>query len=81
MTDTMKIRDKMDVICSCGTRLGKVDHLDGDMIKLAKNEPLSGGKHHWVPLDWVETVDEHVHIRKNSKEAQREWEEELTDVT
>lgn len=80
MTETTKIRDKMDVFCSDGTRLGRVDHLEGDMIKLARNDPDSGGKHHWVPLDWVEMVDNFVHLNKDSKEAHQEWEEELTDV-
>ena len=78
MTDTTSIREKMEVICSCGTRLGKVDHVDGDTIKLAKNDPNSGGIHHWVPLDWVESVDRQVHLTKNSEEAMAEWEEEAT---
>ena len=76
-TETTEIRDGMDVICSCGTRLGKVDHVDGDMIKLAKNDPDSGGVHHWVPLDWVDHVDRQVHITKNSVEARDEWEEDV----
>ena len=78
MTDTSKIREHMDVTCSCGTRLGKVDHLDGDKLKLTKNDPAAGGKHHWVPLDWVESVDRQVHLTKNSEEAMAEWEEEAT---
>ena len=73
MTDTTRIQNKMDVICSCGTRIGKVDHLEGDMIKLAKNDPASGGKHHWVPLDWVEKVDQTVHLNKDCDAAVREW--------
>jgi len=78
MTDTSKIKGQMDVVCSCGTRIGKVDHVDGDMLKLAKNDPTSGGKHHWVPLDWVDGVDgKTVRLNKNSEEAQAQWEEEL----
>jgi hypothetical protein len=74
MTQTDQIQEHMDVICSCGTRLGKVDRVDGDMIKLAKNDPASGGVHHWVPLSWVDHVDDHVHLNKNSVEAKEEWE-------
>lgn len=73
MTDTTEVKANMDVICSCGTRLGRVDHLDGDMIKLAKNDPASGGQHHWIPARWVEEVDEHVHLNKNSVEAMAGW--------
>jgi len=75
MTDTKKIQDHMDVICSCGKRLGRVDHVDGDMIKLTKNDSATGGKHHWVPLDWVDHVDQKVHLNRNSEEAVRDWSE------
>ena len=67
------IKNKMDVIASCGTRVGAVDHLDGDTIKLAKNDPTAGGVHHFIPLSWVQRVDSHVHLTKNSEEARREW--------
>ena len=77
MTDTTKIRDKMDVVCSCGTTIGEVDHMDGDRIKLTKSGPNSGGKHHWVPADWVDHVDQQqVHLAKNSEECMKEWEVE-----
>ena len=76
MKDTSKIKDKMDVVCSCGTRIGRVDHVDGDTIKLMKNDPVSGGKHHMIPTDWVDHVDSEVVLSKNSAEAMREWKEE-----
>jgi hypothetical protein len=80
MTGTEKIRDHMDVICSCGTRLGTVDRVEGDAIKLTKSDPGSGGRHHWIPLDWVERVDDRVHLNKNSEVAEREWEEEVVPL-
>jgi hypothetical protein len=80
MTATESIRDRMDVICSCGTRLGRVDHVEGDSIKLTKNDPTSGGRHHWIPLDWVDHVDSRVHLNKNSEEAERDWEEEVAPL-
>ncbi len=76
MKDTSKIKDRMDVVCSCGTRIGKVDHVDGDKIKLVKNDPVSGNKHHFIPTDWVDHVDSEVVLSKNSAEAMREWTEE-----
>jgi len=76
MTGTEKIRDHMDVICSCGKRLGTVDRVEGDSIKLTKSDPEAGGRHHWVPLDWVDHVDNQVHLNRNSEEAEQEWEEE-----
>lgn len=76
MNDTTKIRERMDVICSCGTKLGTVDHLDDERIKLTKSDPSAGGRHHWVPMDWVESVDDKVHLSLNSEEAMADWEEE-----
>jgi hypothetical protein len=73
MTDTNNIREHMAVVGSCGNRLGTVDHLDGNSIKLTKNDPKAGGQHHWVPLDWVEKVDQTVHLNKDCDAAMREW--------
>ena len=30
--------------------------MEGDRIKLAKNDPQAGGQHHYIPTDWVERV-------------------------
>jgi hypothetical protein len=38
--------------------IGTVDHLEGEKyIKLTKRDSLDGN-HHWIPLEWVETIDE-----------------------
>lgn len=66
------IREHMDVIGSCGTRLGRVDHLEGSQIKLTKNDSPDG-MHHLIPLSWVEDVDDQVHLSKTCGEAAREW--------
>ena len=44
-----------------------------DRIKLAKNDPTAGGEHHFIPLAWVERVDEHVHLSKTTEDARAEW--------
>jgi hypothetical protein len=66
------IREHMDVIGSCGNTLGKVDHVEGDRIKLTKNDSPDG-LHHLIPTTWVSRVDQHVHLSKNCGEAKREW--------
>lgn len=66
------IREHMDVIGSCGNKLGKVDHVMGGEIKLTKNDSPDG-QHHTIPTSWVSRVDEHVHLTKNCGEAKREW--------
>lgn len=41
-----------------GKHVGTVDHIDGEQyIKLQKNDS-SDGNHHWIPLSWVDHVDE-----------------------
>ena len=76
MVDSSQIREHMEVYAADGTRVGTVDHLEGpDRIKLTKNDTTSHGKHHFIPLAWVETVDNHVHLNRGSEEVEEEWEE------
>jgi len=67
------IQPRMDVIAACGTRVGTVDHLDGEAVKLARRDSPDG-HHHRVPLEWVARVDKHVHLNKNAADVRREWE-------
>ena len=66
------IRDHMDVIASCGKKVGVVDHLEGGAIKLTRNDSPDG-QHHFIPTGWVDHVDSHVHLNRNSKEAVQGW--------
>jgi len=69
-----KIREHMEVLGSDGQHVGVVDGLEGeDHIKLTKQDPEADGLHHYIPMDWVDHVDAHVHLRKSSHEAKREW--------
>lgn len=61
MVDASAIRPHMPVKGSDGQHVGTVDHLDGDLIKLTKNDSPDG-QHHYVPLSSVTRVDEHVHL-------------------
>ena len=69
---TAKIHERMDVIGSCGNKLGVVDHVLGNQIKLTKNDSPDG-QHHLIPTSWVDHVDSHVHLSKNCGEAKAEW--------
>ena len=66
------IREHMDVYGSCGNLLGKVDHVEGDQIKLTKNDSPDG-RHHLIPLTWVAKVHDHIHLNRNCGEAKRDW--------
>jgi len=66
------IQPHMSVISSCGCTMGKVDHIEGNAIKLTKNDSPDG-QHHFIPMGWVDHVDNHVHLRKNSEETKAGW--------
>ena len=76
MMGNTKINEHMEVISSCGCHVGQVDRVEGDSIKLSKNDPAAGGKHHFIPADWVDRVDQHVHLKKNSDEVFSGWKTE-----
>ncbi len=66
------VKERMDVIASCGKKVGVVDHVEGGAIKLTRNDSPDG-QHHFIPSGWVDHVDTHVHLRKNSEETEKGW--------
>jgi hypothetical protein len=74
--DTKKIREHMEVLGSDGKHVGTVDHLEGqDQIKLTKTDPAANGKHHLIPVAWIDHIDQKVHLTKPGKDAMSEWRE------
>lgn len=69
-----KIAEHMEVLGSDGKHVGTVDDIGGtNQIKLTKSNPSANGKHHFIPLDWVDHVDDKVHLTKTSSEAMQQW--------
>ncbi|MCE9532439.1 MAG: DUF2171 domain-containing protein [Planctomycetes bacterium] len=66
------IRERMDVIASCGKKVGVVDHVEGNTLKLTRKDSPDG-QHHFIPADWVDHVDGHVHLKKNSEDTEKNW--------
>jgi hypothetical protein len=74
MAKTSDIKEHMEVLGSDGAHVGTVDHLEGaDRIKLTKDDPKAGGQHHFVPVDWIDHVDAHVHLNKSSRDVMAQW--------
>jgi hypothetical protein len=74
MANADQIKEHMEVIGADGKHVGTVDSLKSqDTIKLTKNDSPDG-KHHSIPLAWVDHVDAHVHLNKDCADAQRQWE-------
>jgi hypothetical protein len=66
------IKERMDVIASCGKKIGVVDHVEAGAIKLTRKDSPDG-QHHFIPTAWVDHVDTHVHLTRNSLEAELAW--------
>jgi len=65
------IKPHMPVVGSDTGTFGVVDHLEGrDLIKLAKD---ASGQHHYIPLTWITSVDDKVHVDRPGAQAIREW--------
>ena len=68
------IREHMKVVGSDRQPVGTVDHIEGDRIKLARNDPQAGGKHHYIPGDWVEEIEsDEVSLRQNAQDVFKQW--------
>ncbi|MBV8884740.1 MAG: DUF2171 domain-containing protein [Chroococcidiopsidaceae cyanobacterium CP_BM_RX_35] len=75
--DTSKIKEHMMIHAkgegsmqgASGVNIGTVDHMDGEKyIKLTKGD-APDGQHHWIPVEWVESVDEQaVYLNKTPDE-------------
>jgi hypothetical protein len=71
MMNASQIKDHMPVVCSKNGQFAVVDHMEGnDTIKLARD---AKGQHHYIPLSWVQSVDDKVHIDRTGDEAMRDW--------
>lgn len=75
MVDPSTIREHLEVVGSDGEHVGRVDHVLGDQIELAKLDLGAGFKHHMIPVSWVARVDAHVHLNLTKDEAKARWTE------
>jgi hypothetical protein len=72
---TAAIAEHMEVVGSDGHHVGKVDHVLGQDIELAKLDLGAGLKHHLIPVSWVASVDDKVHLSLTKDEAKAGWRE------
>lgn len=68
-----QIKEHMDVISADGKKVGAVDHMEGSSdIKLTKKD-APDGKHHLIPMAWVDHVDQKVHLNKAANDVTQQW--------
>lgn len=66
------IKPHMEVFASCGTKIGNVDRVEGNSIKLTRDS-TNDGEHHFLPTSMVANVDSHVHLNCNHLDAMKAW--------
>ncbi|TVV72557.1 DUF2171 domain-containing protein [Sphingomonas solaris] len=71
-----QVQEHQEVVGSDGQHVGKVDHVRGDRILLAKNDQNAGGHHHSIPSSWITKVGDKVEIDRTAAEAQKAWKDE-----
>ena len=70
MIDTNQIKPHCQVVDCNDLPIGQVDHVQGQSLKLTKDD---SGKHHLIPLDWIDRVDDKVHVTKKADEVKTSW--------
>ena len=77
MITTSDIQPGMEVTGADDKHVGKVDHMDGaEAIKLARQDSTADGKHHWIPLKWVESVEgQTLKLRLSAADAMDQWQD------
>jgi hypothetical protein len=76
MADAFAIAEDMEVVGSDGQYVGRVDRLQGSDIKLAAKDSEGGGRHHLIPVTWVDKVeaqDLRVWLDRPRDAAEAEW--------
>lgn len=75
MVQASQIRDRMQIVGSDGQQLGSVERMEGaNRIKFTPRVGAGGGNH-FIPLDWVTSVEgQTVRLSKSSHDVQRELE-------
>ena len=70
----LNVTEHMEVVGSDGGHVGVVDKVEGDQIKLTRNDETAGGQHHLLPLDLVEMVEQkRVRLKRPADEAKAIW--------
>ncbi|MDP1616359.1 DUF2171 domain-containing protein [Phenylobacterium sp.] len=76
MIQAAEIKEHMEVVGSDGDHVGRVDHVVGTEIELAKFDMGAGLKHHMIPLTWVDRIeDDKVCLNLTKDAAKSSWRE------
>lgn len=66
------VRAGQQVIGSDGGMIGIVDGVEGDVVAV-RGSAEHGSGHHHVPADWIDRIDDHVHLNRTAALARDTW--------
>jgi len=74
MMDLQDLREGQRVVGSDRGHVGTVDGIDGQLIKLKKNDPASGGTHHFLDVKLINSVSPNeIVLSVPTAEAMQRW--------
>lgn len=76
MVNASQIEEHFEVVGSDGHHVGRVDHVIGENIELAKMDIAGGFKHHVIPVSWASRIEENkVFLSLSADDAKSQWAE------
>ena len=63
------INPHMAVVCSEHKQFATIDHVEQSSLAVAD----TAGASHFIPFQWITSVDDKVHIDRPGARAMREW--------
>nr|HEX4314730.1 DUF2171 domain-containing protein [Kofleriaceae bacterium] len=63
------IKPHMAIVCSENKQFATVDHVESSSIAVEDAQH----KTHFIPLQWIASVDDKVHVDRPGTRAMREW--------
>lgn len=76
MVEASQIAEHAEVIGADGVHVGTVDRVEGDRIKLTRDDGGAEGHHHYIPLGLVADVEDGVVRLSSIGAVAAEYEEE-----
>ncbi len=71
-----QIRENLEIVGSDGVHVGTVDALSGMLLKLRKDDPASGGGHHYLDIGLVAAIEGNkARLLVPAAEARQRWSE------
>jgi len=71
-----QIKENQTVVGSDGGHVGTVDALSGQLLKLKRNDPESGGAHHYLDIGLITALEgDVIKLIVPASEAKERWSE------